>query len=118
MEIPCRMLLMRQQSVTCCAHPFAALDKDLFSGPFSRRFSSWLLANLALISQLPFGAQHRLDDFISVVLTVGSQALAGHSLFITLFNSRWIHHQFTQSVDYPNSRFAVTILNGLQQVSF
>jgi hypothetical protein len=55
MEIPCRMLLMRQRSVTCCARPFAALDKDLFSGPFFQVFSSWLLPNLALISQLPFG---------------------------------------------------------------
>ncbi|KAG2142515.1 hypothetical protein BD769DRAFT_1625827 [Suillus cothurnatus] len=68
-------------------------------------FSSWLLPYLALISQLPFGAQYRLDNLMSAMLTVGSPALAGYSLFITLLNS----------LDYPNSRFAVSIISGLQQ---
>ncbi|KAG2123571.1 hypothetical protein DEU56DRAFT_45472 [Suillus clintonianus] len=83
---------------------------------FSQDFSSWLLPYLALISQLPFGAQYRLDNLMSAVLTVGSPALAGYSLFITLLNSRWINRRFSQSVDYPNSRFAVFIVSGLQQV--
>jgi hypothetical protein len=50
------------------------------------------------------------------MLTVGSPVLAGYSIFITLLNSRWIHRRFNQSVDYPNSRFAVSILSSLQQV--
>ncbi|OAX30492.1 hypothetical protein K503DRAFT_229303, partial [Rhizopogon vinicolor AM-OR11-026] len=36
---------------------------------FSQDFSSWLLPNLALISQLPFGAQYRFDNFMSAALT-------------------------------------------------
>src|SRR6267154_4162996 len=83
---------------------------------FSQEFSAWLLPNLALISQLPVGAQYRLDNLMSAVLTVGSPALAGYSLFITLLNSRWINRKFSLSVDYPNSRFAVSILSSLQQV--
>jgi len=53
---------------------------------------------------------------MSAVLTVGSPALAGYSLLITLLNSRWINRKFSLSVDYPNSRFAVSILSSLQQV--
>ncbi|KAG0696732.1 hypothetical protein DFH29DRAFT_1004329 [Suillus ampliporus] len=83
---------------------------------FSQGFTTWLLPNLALISQLPFGAQYRLDNLMSAVLTVGSPALAGYSLFITLLNSRWINQRFSQSVDYPSSHFAVSILSSLQQV--
>ncbi|KAG1739815.1 uncharacterized protein EDB91DRAFT_368426 [Suillus paluster] len=83
---------------------------------FSQDFSAWLLPNLALISQLPFGAQYRLDNLMSAVLTVGSPALAGYSLFITLLNSRWITQQFRQSANYPNSRSVVSILSSLQQV--
>ncbi|KAG1825582.1 uncharacterized protein BJ212DRAFT_1314938 [Suillus subaureus] len=52
---------------------------------------------------------------MSAMLTVGSPALAGYSLFITLLNSRWINRRFSQSVDYPNSRFAVSIISSLQQ---
>ncbi|KAG2344797.1 hypothetical protein BDR05DRAFT_931321 [Suillus weaverae] len=83
---------------------------------FSQEFSAWLLPNLALISQLPFGAQYRIDNLMSALLTVGSPALAGYSLFITLLNSRWINRRFDHSVDHPNSRFAVSILSSLQQV--
>jgi hypothetical protein len=82
---------------------------------FSQDFSSWLLPNLALISQLPFGAG-RSDNLMSAVLTIGSPVLAGYSVFITLLNSRWIKRRFKQSVDYPNSGFAVSILSSLQQV--
>ncbi|OAX40773.1 hypothetical protein K503DRAFT_768254 [Rhizopogon vinicolor AM-OR11-026] len=53
---------------------------------------------------------------MSAVLTVGSPALAGYSLFITLLNSRWINRRFKQSVDYPNAHSAVSILSSLQQV--
>ncbi|KAG1766415.1 hypothetical protein EDD22DRAFT_355853 [Suillus occidentalis] len=78
-------------------------------------FSSWFLPYLALISQLPFGAQYRLDNLMSAILTVGSPVLAGYSLFITLLNSRWINRRFSHSVDYPNSRSAVSIISSLQQ---
>jgi hypothetical protein len=91
--------------------------REPFQWPvFLQDFNSWLLPNLALVSQLPFGAQYRLDNLMSAVLTVGSPVLAGYSLFITLLNSRWINRRFSQSVDYPTSRFAVSILSSLQQV--
>ncbi|KAG1845520.1 hypothetical protein DFJ58DRAFT_893770 [Suillus subalutaceus] len=83
----------------------------------SQDFSSWLLPYLALISQLPFGAQYRSDDIMSAILTVGSPVLAGYSLFVTLLNSRWINHRFRQlPVKYPNSHFALSIVSSLQQV--
>ncbi|KAG2050575.1 hypothetical protein BDR06DRAFT_974467 [Suillus hirtellus] len=83
---------------------------------FSQEFSAWLLPNLALISQLPFGAQYRLDNLMSAVLTIGSPTLAGYSLFITLLNSRWITRRFDLLNDHPNSRSALSILSSLQQV--
>ncbi|KAG2123584.1 hypothetical protein DEU56DRAFT_917382 [Suillus clintonianus] len=83
---------------------------------FSQDFSSWLLPYLALISQLPFGAQDRFDNLMSALLTVGSPVLAGYSLIITLLNSRWINRQFRQAVNYPNSGFVVSIVSSLQQV--
>jgi hypothetical protein len=83
----------------------------------SQDFSSWLLPYLALISQLPFGAQYMSDSFMSAVLTVGSPVLAGYSLIVTLLNSRWINCQFNQiSEPYPNSRSVVSIVSSLQQV--
>ncbi|KAG1763941.1 hypothetical protein EDD22DRAFT_1042698 [Suillus occidentalis] len=82
---------------------------------FSQEFSAWLLPNLALISQLPFGAQYRIDNLMSALLTVGSPTLAAYSLFITLLNSRWINRRFDHSVNHPSSRFAVSILSSLQQ---
>ncbi|KAG2157267.1 hypothetical protein DEU56DRAFT_975432 [Suillus clintonianus] len=83
---------------------------------FSQDFSSWLLPYLALISQLPFGAQYRLDNLMSAVLTIGSPVLSGYSLFVTLLNSRWINRRFSQAVDYPNSHLALSIVSNLQQV--
>ncbi|KIK47886.1 hypothetical protein CY34DRAFT_798759 [Suillus luteus UH-Slu-Lm8-n1] len=94
---------------------FCGKGGDFQVSVFAQDFSSWLLPYLALISQLPFGAQYRLDNLMSAILTVGSPALAGYSLFITLLNSRWINRRFSHSVDYPNSRSAVSIISSLQQ---
>ncbi|KAG1810739.1 hypothetical protein EV424DRAFT_1571405 [Suillus variegatus] len=91
--------------------------QEAFQWPeFSQEFSAWLLPNIALISQLPFGAQYRLDNLMSAVLTVGSPTLAGYSLFLTLLNSRWITYQFNSLNCHPNSHFALSILSSLQQV--
>ncbi|KAG2050425.1 hypothetical protein BDR06DRAFT_983988 [Suillus hirtellus] len=91
--------------------------QEAFQWPeFSQEFSAWLLPNIALISQLPFGARYRLDNLMSAVLTVGSPALAGYSLFLTLLNSRWITYQFDSLNYHPNSHFALSILSSLQQV--
>ena len=102
---------------------------------FSQQFSAWLLPWLALISQLPFGAENSLDNLISgefsltcvhtiypfsyhhvpVVLTVGSPTLAAFSLALTAINTRWAYKRFS-AINYPNHRKAVKALVHLQQV--
>jgi hypothetical protein len=81
---------------------------------FSQQFSSWLLPWLALLSQLPFGANDKLDNLVSVLLTVGSPTLAAYSLALTVLNGRWIARRFAV-YDYPNTGNAVQILSSLQQ---
>lgn len=82
---------------------------------FSQQFSAWLLPWLALFSQLPFGARLRSDNIMSVLLTVGSPALAGYSLAVTVLNSQWLAKRFSH-FRYPNTREAVSVLSSLQQV--
>ena len=81
---------------------------------FSQQFGSWLLPWLALISQLPFGANDKADNLESVLLTLGSPALAAYSLGLTVLNGRWIVRRFSDC-KYPNVRHAVRILSSLQQ---
>src|SRR6266446_1906807 len=59
---------------------------------FSQQFSSWQLPWLALVSQLPYGANDKLDNLESMLLTLGSPtlALAAYSLALTVLNRRWI----------------------------
>ncbi|KAK1217199.1 hypothetical protein PQX77_020152 [Marasmius sp. AFHP31] len=80
----------------------------------AQEFSAWLLPYLALLSQLPFGAHDRWDNFLAVILTIGSPALAAYSVAITVLNERWIVRLFN-SYSYPNRRNAVRILGSLQQ---
>ena len=82
---------------------------------FSQQFSSWLLPWLALLSQLPFGANNKLDNLESVLLTVGSPTLAAYSLALTVLNGRWIARVFARYT-YPNVRNAIRILSSLQQL--
>jgi hypothetical protein len=81
---------------------------------FSQQFSSWLLPWLALISQLPFGANDKLDNLESMLLTLGSPTLAAYSLALTVLNGRWIAHLFS-NYRYSNVKSAVRILSSLQQ---
>jgi hypothetical protein len=81
---------------------------------FSQQFSSWLLPWLALVSQLPFGANDKLDNLESMLLTLGSPTLAAYSLALTVLNGRWIAQLFS-NYRYPNARNAVRILSSLQQ---
>ena len=66
------------------------------------------------MSQLPFGANDRLDNLTATLLTVGSPTLAAYSLALTVLNGRWIARRFASST-YPNTRNAVRILSSLQQ---
>ncbi|KAJ7658956.1 hypothetical protein B0H17DRAFT_1096383 [Mycena rosella] len=81
---------------------------------FSQQFTSWLLPYLALIAQLPFGADDKLDNVVAVLLSVGSPTLAVYSLAITTLNGHWIARRFSR-FSYPNVRSAVQILSRLQQ---
>ncbi|KAJ7612000.1 hypothetical protein DFH06DRAFT_1243856 [Mycena polygramma] len=83
---------------------------------FSQRFSTWLLPFLALVCQLPFGSNNKLDNIISMLLNVGSPTLAAYSVILTLLNTSWITRQFS-SISYPNARNAMRILNALQQAA-
>ncbi|THU75813.1 hypothetical protein K435DRAFT_706356, partial [Dendrothele bispora CBS 962.96] len=81
---------------------------------FAQGFNSWVLPWLALISQLPFGANEKLDNFISVLLAVGSPTLAAYSAMLTVLNSRWVAGLF-HKLKYSNVQSAVRILSSLQQ---
>lgn len=81
---------------------------------FSNEFSAWLLPWLALLSQLPFGANDKLENFLSVILAIGSPVLAAYSAALTVLNGRWIARRFSGST-YPNTYYAVRNLSSLQQ---
>lgn len=80
---------------------------------FYQQFSSWLLPYLALLSQLPFGAESRLSNLTSVFLTVGSPVLAAYSLALTVLNGRWVTRRF-RSLTHPNVDHAAGVLRNLQ----
>jgi hypothetical protein len=97
-----------------CLRACGASSEPFVWSTFSQQFSSWLLPWLALVSQLPFGANDKLDNLVSVLLTVGSPTLAAYSLALTVLNGRWIARHFA-AYSYPNIRYAVQILSSLQQ---
>jgi len=103
---------------------------------FFQQFSAWLLPWLALISQLPFGAETYLDNLISggfpsnahidvsyrssyyhvpAVLTVGSPTLAAFSLALTALNTRWTYNRFSD-IRHPNGGNAAKALVFLQRI--
>ncbi|KAJ6495056.1 hypothetical protein C8R45DRAFT_899846 [Mycena sanguinolenta] len=81
---------------------------------FSTQFSSFMLPFLALTAQLPFGAPSHIDNFSTIMLTIGSPTLAIFSLMITILNSRWIRWRFGR-ITYPNRAQAVIVLDNLQE---
>ncbi|KAG2120251.1 hypothetical protein DEU56DRAFT_894887 [Suillus clintonianus] len=97
----------------CLSQCGSGIQKPTWAN-ISQQFSAWLLPYLALISQLPFGARHRVDNLMSAVLTVGSPVLAGYSMILTILNARWISRRF-ETVSFPNARDAARILISLQQ---
>jgi len=81
---------------------------------FLDQFGAWVLPWLALVSQLPFGANDKYENLIATLLTLGSPTLAAYSLALTVLNGRWVAKLFT-TWNYHNSRNAARILNTLQQ---
>src|ERR1700756_3444240 len=53
-------------------------------GEFSQQFTAWLLPWLALISQLPYGADDGEKNLEAMLLTVGSPMLAAYSLALAV----------------------------------
>lgn len=64
--------------------------------------------------------EYRLDRFhnlASVLLAIGSPALAGYSLAITRLNSRWLSHQFA-NLKFPNKVDLPQAVSALQHIPF
>ncbi|KAJ7219902.1 hypothetical protein GGX14DRAFT_532680 [Mycena pura] len=95
--------------VRACGSGSESFNWNIFSQQFT-----WFPAYLALVSQLPFGARTRLDNFVSMLLAVGSPTLAAYSLALTVINGHWIAQRFSH-LSYPNVKNAVKILSSLQQ---
>ena len=83
---------------------------------FSQQFSLWLLPWLALVSQLPFGANDKLDNLESMLLTLGSPTLAAYSLTLTVLNGQWIAQLFS-NYRYPNVKKCCVNIEQLAAVS-
>ncbi|KAG2114339.1 uncharacterized protein F5147DRAFT_786912 [Suillus discolor] len=98
---------------TCLSQCSSGTQSPIWAN-VSQQFGTWLLPYLALISQLPFGARHRVDNLMSAILTVGSPVLAGYSMILTILNANWISRQF-EDLFFPNTNDAVRILISLQQ---
>ncbi|KAG2151908.1 hypothetical protein BD769DRAFT_10395 [Suillus cothurnatus] len=98
---------------TCYHHCGSEAENPTWAN-ISQQFGAWLLPYLALISQLPFGARHRVDNLMSAILIVGSPVLAGYSMILTVLNANWISRRF-DNLSFPNTKSAVRILISLQQ---
>lgn len=99
-----------------CVRACGAGSETALWSTFSQQLGSWLLPWLALLSQLPYGANNRFDNLMSMLLTVGSPVLAGYSLAFTALNGRWITRRLTQyELQNPSAKHAVRILTVLQQ---
>jgi len=81
---------------------------------FTQQFAAWMLPWIALLSQLPFGAESKLDDFMSVILTLGSPVLAGYSIVLTALNESYVASRLSD-ISHPNIAHAISVLSGLQQ---
>ena len=111
---PVNVSVATGMTYSLCVHACGGGQEPFQWSTFSPQFSSWLLPWLALVSQLPFGANDKLDNLDSVLLTVGSPTLAAYSLILTVLNSRWVTRRFARYT-FPNVRNAIRILSSLQQ---
>ncbi|KAH8827882.1 hypothetical protein DL96DRAFT_1527707 [Flagelloscypha sp. PMI_526] len=101
-------------SYKSCVRVCGATNQETNWEGFAQQFSSWVLPSLAILSQLPFGSYRGLDDFIGVLLTIGSPSLAAYSLTITVLNGQWITRKFN-GIRFGAARDAVRCLRSLQQ---
>ena len=59
----------------------------------------------------------RVDNLVSVLMAIGSPALAGYSLAITRLNGRWLFRQF-QYLQFPNKEYIPPAVSALQHIPF
>jgi hypothetical protein len=52
--------------------------------------TTWMLPWMSLASQLPSQTKNRLQDFLAILLFVGSPVLGTYSLILTLLNKSWV----------------------------
>ncbi len=62
-----------------------------FSFPdFAQESSAWFVPWLALLSQLPFGANDLFENANYIIMALGSPTLFIYSLSLSAINTRWI----------------------------
>lgn len=59
----------------------------------------------------------RLDNLVSVFMTIGSPTLAGYSLAITSLNTRWLERQFFY-LHFSNKEHILPVVGALQHIPF
>ena len=66
---------------------------------FSSQISAFFLPYFAFVAQLPFRALTTWDYTMSVLLMMGSPALAAYSLILSFFGTRWLQKQCAGVID-------------------
>ncbi|KAG7451519.1 uncharacterized protein BT62DRAFT_1000769 [Guyanagaster necrorhizus] len=90
-----------------------------FSFPaFAQESSAWFVPWLALLSQLPFGANDLFENASYIILAVGSPTLIIYSLSLSAINTRWIGRLFDNAKRYPNRNYTARAFNALQHCCF
>ncbi|KAK0194164.1 hypothetical protein F5146DRAFT_998598 [Armillaria mellea] len=90
-----------------------------FSFPaFAQESSAWLVPWLALLSQLPFGANDLFENANYIIMAVGSPTLIIYSLALSAINTRWIGRLFDSTKRYPNRNYTARTFNALQHCCF
>lgn len=77
----------------------------------------WFLPYLSLLAQIPFCSEDKIGDITISLLTIGSPTLALYTLFLTLFNWKWIKSLIPTAVREGDDmeRILPDILGRLQQ---
>lgn len=90
-----------------------------FSFPaFAQESSAWLVPWLALLSQLPFGANDLFENANYIIMAIGSPTLIIYSLALSAINTRWIGRLFDTAKRYPNRNYTARAFNALQHCCF
>lgn len=96
---------------TCLEVCGSGVDRTDFI-PVIQQLTLWFLPYLTLLAQVPFMTEHDLwGDVEVVVYTLGSPMLAIYSLFLSLFNWKWIKHKCRRDLQqYETDEDMVKIL--------